>query len=198
MPDCGKVCSEVHVPSFLSAWDELRQHGVSRLLCVAVGDAAAADAWARSLGDGVADGSKVQVAADVNGAFTRFLGLEQGGVDAAGARCLRYAAVVDDGILLKVVSLLAGGDLRCAAAQLPAEQRAGTDAACDPLARGGAPELPAAGAALATASLPMLSCPSHFGRCSVWTRHQPKPRPRAPRTSSRCSRPCTEQTSSFS
>ncbi|KAL4426668.1 hypothetical protein ABPG77_004724 [Micractinium sp. CCAP 211/92] len=102
VPDCGKVCSEVHVPSFLSAWDELRQHGVSRLLCVAVGDAAAADAWARSLGDGVADGSKVQVAADVNGAFTRFLGLEQGGVDAAGARCLRYAAVVDDGILLKV------------------------------------------------------------------------------------------------
>ncbi|KAL4425536.1 hypothetical protein ABPG75_009552 [Micractinium tetrahymenae] len=102
VPDCGKVCSESHVPSYLAAWDELRQHGVTRLLCVAVGDPAAAHGWARSLGAGVADGSKVQVVADANGAFTRFMGMEQGAVDAAGARSLRYAAVVDDGILLKV------------------------------------------------------------------------------------------------
>lgn len=106
VPDCGKVCSETHVPSYLAAWDELRRHGVTRLLCVAVGDPAAADAWARSLGDGVADGSKVQVVADPNAGFTRFMGMEQGGVGAAGARSLRYAALVDDGILLKVVGLL--------------------------------------------------------------------------------------------
>lgn len=116
VPDCGKVCSEKHVPGYLAAWDELQRQGVTRLLCVAVGDPAAADAWAASLGDGVADGSKVQVAADTNGAFTRFLGMEQGGVDAAGARSLRYAAVIDDGILLKVVGLRswAGGAARCA------------------------------------------------------------------------------------
>ena len=45
-----------------------------------------------------------QVAADTNGAFTRFMGMEQAAPDAAGARSQRYAALVDDGILLKVVS----------------------------------------------------------------------------------------------
>lgn len=44
-----------------------------------------------------------QVVTDPNGAFTRFLGMDQGAPDAAGARSLRYAAVVDDGVLLKVV-----------------------------------------------------------------------------------------------
>ena len=103
VPDCGKVCSETHVPGYLAAWDDLRRLGVTRLLCVAVGDAAAADAWASKLGAGVADGSKVTVAADTNGAFTRFMGMDQGPVDGPGARSLRYAAVVDDGTLLKVV-----------------------------------------------------------------------------------------------
>ncbi|PSC76903.1 dynamin-related 1E-like [Micractinium conductrix] len=102
VPDCGKVCSETHVPGYLAAWDDLRRLGVTRLLCVAVGDAAAADAWASKLGAGVADGSKVTVAADTNGAFTRFMGMDQGPVDGPGARSLRYAAVVDDGTLLKV------------------------------------------------------------------------------------------------
>lgn len=59
VPDCGKVCSEQHVPSFLQHWNELRRLGVNKILCVAVGDAAAADAWAQKVG--IADGSKIQV-----------------------------------------------------------------------------------------------------------------------------------------
>ncbi len=59
VPDCGKVCSEQHVPGFLQRWDELRRLGVNKILCVAVGDAAAADAWAQKVG--IADGSKIQV-----------------------------------------------------------------------------------------------------------------------------------------
>lgn len=50
----------------------------------------------------------LQVVSDPNGAFTRFLGMEQGTPDAAGARSLRYAAVVDDGVLLKVVRTCRG------------------------------------------------------------------------------------------
>jgi peroxiredoxin len=60
VPDCGKVCSEQHVPGYLQRWEELRQAGVSKILCVAVGDAAAADSWAASLN---LDASKVQVGA---------------------------------------------------------------------------------------------------------------------------------------
>jgi len=47
------------VPGFLQRWDELRRLGVNKILCVAVGDAAAADAWAQKVG--IADGSKIQV-----------------------------------------------------------------------------------------------------------------------------------------
>ncbi|EFN57532.1 hypothetical protein CHLNCDRAFT_143139 [Chlorella variabilis] len=100
VPDCGKVCSEQHVPSFLQRGDELRRLGISKILCVAVGDPAAADSWAQKLS--LSDGSKIQVVADTNGAFTRFLGVELAAPDAPGARSQRYAAVVDDGVLLKV------------------------------------------------------------------------------------------------
>lgn len=51
----------------------------------------------------------LQVVSDPNGAFTRFLGMEQGAPDASGARSLRYAAVVDDGVLLKVVRACCNG-----------------------------------------------------------------------------------------
>ncbi len=51
-----------------------------------------------------ATSAALQVVSDPNGAFTRFLGMDQGAPDAPGARSLRYAAVVDDGVLLKVVS----------------------------------------------------------------------------------------------
>ena len=59
VPDCGKVCSEQHVPSYLHRLDELRRLGINKILCVAVGDAAAADSWAHKLS--LDDGSKVQV-----------------------------------------------------------------------------------------------------------------------------------------
>ena len=52
---------------------------------------------------------QVKVATDANGSWTRHLGVELGQPDQPGARSLRYAAVVDDGILLKLV-----GDLRAA------------------------------------------------------------------------------------
>jgi peroxiredoxin len=107
VPDCGKVCSEQHVPSFLQRFNELRQLGVSRILCVAVGDEAAAKAWAQQ--QELADGSKIQVVTDPNAAFTRFMGMELAPPDAAGARSQRYAAVVDDGVLLKVVNFGGGG-----------------------------------------------------------------------------------------
>lgn len=167
VPDCGKVCSETHVPSFLAAWDELRQRGITRILCVAVGDPAAADAWAQRLGAGVADGSKVTVAADANGALTRFLGMEQGAVDAPGPRSLRYAAVVDDGTLLKVVRALRWGT-GCAVQWLVCD--AGCWLAHPPMAL----HLPPAPA------------------CSAWTSRLRRSRHPALSRCWMCSRPCTE------
>ncbi len=48
--------------------------------------------------------AQVKVAADTNGSWTRYLGLEQAAPDQRGPKSLRYAAVVDDGVLLKLVS----------------------------------------------------------------------------------------------
>lgn len=49
VPDCGKVCSEQMVPQYLAEVDNLRRAGVTKILCVAVGDAAAAKQWAAGL-----------------------------------------------------------------------------------------------------------------------------------------------------
>lgn len=49
VPDCGKVCSETHLPGYLAELDALRRLGVSKVLCVAVGEPAAAQRWAEQL-----------------------------------------------------------------------------------------------------------------------------------------------------
>lgn len=99
VPDCGKVCSEQHVPGYLKEWDELRAQGINQILCVAVGDAAAAQAWAKGVG---IDGDRIALAVDPNQAATRLMGMELGSPDAPGPRSLRYAAILDNGVILKV------------------------------------------------------------------------------------------------
>lgn len=99
LPDCGAVCGEKHIPSYLKQYDALRKEGVSKIFCVAVGDAAAADDWASKT---KIDPSRITMTADTTGAFARQLGVEVGSVDAPGPRTLRYSAYVDDGTLLKL------------------------------------------------------------------------------------------------
>lgn len=101
VPDCGKVCSEQHLPSYLKEYDNLRKVGVSKIFCIVVGDAEAAQAWAKKQ---KIDSSKVTVAADTQGGLTRLLGMEVGEINAPGARSHRYAGVIQDGVLLKIVS----------------------------------------------------------------------------------------------
>lgn len=99
VPDCGKVCSEQHLPGFVREWEALRAQGVTQILCVTVSEPVDAQKWATKL---QVDPSKVTVAADANSALTRFLGVERGSPGSAGPRSMRYAALVEDGILLKL------------------------------------------------------------------------------------------------
>jgi peroxiredoxin len=101
VPDCGKICSEQHLPGYLKAYDDLRKEGISQIICVAVSDPAAADAWGKKIG---ADGSKVLMAADPIQATTRILGMELAEPSAPGPKSLRYAAILDNGVILKMVS----------------------------------------------------------------------------------------------
>jgi len=102
VPDCGKVCTEQHVPGYLKEWESLRRLGVSQILCITVtNNPAAAEAWAKQIG---ADGSTIAVAADTNSGLTRMLGVELGEpTSTTGPKSLRYAALIDNGILLKMV-----------------------------------------------------------------------------------------------
>ena len=103
VPDCGKVCSEKHVPGFLKNWDALRKEGITQILCVAVAEPAEAAEWGRKVG---IDGTKISIAADPIQAATRILGMELADPKAAGPKSLRYAAVLENGVILKMVSLM--------------------------------------------------------------------------------------------
>jgi peroxiredoxin len=100
VPDRGSVCSEQHFPGYVREWDKLRAAGVSRVICVTCGTPAEAADWASKL---QVEGGKVEVAADANQGFTRFLGMELTPPGQPGPSSMRWAALVVDGILLKVV-----------------------------------------------------------------------------------------------
>lgn len=101
VPDCGKVCSEQHAPGFLKNWDEFRKYGVTQILCVTVGEPAVAAEWGKKVG---IDGTKISMAADPIQAATRVLGMELGDPNAPGPKSLRYAAILENGVILKMVS----------------------------------------------------------------------------------------------
>lgn len=112
------TCSAQHLPGFVEHAEALADKGVDRIVCMAVNDVFVMDAWGKA--GGVDE--KITMAADGNGAFTRALGLE---MDASafgmGQRCQRFALVVRDGAVEKV--LVEGpGEFRVSSAEYVLEQ----------------------------------------------------------------------------
>lgn len=103
----GKVCTERHLPAYRAAAEELKKAGVKKVVCVTVADPRVVSEWAASNGFGPGTGCpgmELQVLADKTGAFVRMLGVEAPADAVAKGHppCLRYAAVVDDGVLLRI------------------------------------------------------------------------------------------------
>jgi glutaredoxin/glutathione-dependent peroxiredoxin len=92
------VCSDFHLPGFVLRTEDILAKGVARIFCVSVNDAFVMGAWARSEG---ADG--ITMLADDTAAFTAAMGLT---TDASsfglGIRSERYAAVIEDGVLVSL------------------------------------------------------------------------------------------------
>ena len=87
------LCSEQHLPGYVTHGGALREKGVDSIVCVAVNDAFVMDAWGqdRDVGD-------VVMAADGNGDFAQAIGLEMDATGfGLGIRSQRYAMVVEDG-----------------------------------------------------------------------------------------------------
>lgn len=93
------TCSKSHLPGFVQNFAALMAKGVDTVACMAVNDVFVMDAWGKSAG---AEG-KVLMLADGNAIYTKTLGLE---LDASGfgmgTRGLRFAMIVDDGVVKKL------------------------------------------------------------------------------------------------
>ncbi|MFJ4347542.1 peroxiredoxin [Pseudomonas sp. NPDC089401] len=90
------TCSEKHVPGYVAAAEALFAAGVDEILCVSVNDAFVMNAW----GDSLQVGDAVQMIGDGNGTFSEALGLIQDlSARGLGRRSLRYAMVVEDGVV---------------------------------------------------------------------------------------------------
>ncbi|KAF6259719.1 hypothetical protein COO60DRAFT_981245 [Scenedesmus sp. NREL 46B-D3] len=96
----GKICTQQHVPGYAQSAAELKAAGIDKVVAVTVAPPQEVARWAAQHGFDKA--GLVQVLSDRSGAFTRLLGLEQP-AGPEGPPCQRFAAVVDNGILLRLV-----------------------------------------------------------------------------------------------
>src|SRR4051812_15623391 len=92
-------CSKIHLPGFVSGADELKRRGIDTIACIGVNDAWVMDAWGKA--QGASD--KILMLADGNGEFADAMGLAfDGSGIGLGTRSQRYAAVIEDGTILKL------------------------------------------------------------------------------------------------
>ena len=85
--------------------DELRRNGVDKVVAVTVNSPEVVQALATKVLPSSSNGG-VELLADKNGGLMRLLGVEIGAPDASTEpRCQRFAAIVEDGILMKLVSV---------------------------------------------------------------------------------------------
>lgn len=92
-------CSKVHLPGYVQKAAELTAKGVDTIACISVNDAWVMDAWGRDQGVG----DSILMLADGAGEFTKAMGLDfDGSAFGLGVRSQRYAAVIDDGIIVEL------------------------------------------------------------------------------------------------
>ncbi len=93
------TCSQVHLPGYVAHHDAIKASGVDTIACVSANDVWVLDAWAEHAG---AKG-KVLMLSDGNLDFTRAIDMElDARVVGEGFRSQRYAAIVDDGVVVDV------------------------------------------------------------------------------------------------
>ena len=92
-------CSNTHMPGFVMKFDELKAKGVDRIACISVNDAWVMGAWGADQNAG-----EIQMIADGNGEFAKAMGLEAdlSGIG-LGTRSKRYAAIIEDGTITKLL-----------------------------------------------------------------------------------------------
>lgn len=92
------TCSTSHLPRYEELYDDLRQAGVDRVLCLSVNDTFVMNAWAEDQG-----AERVEMIPDGNGEFSKAMGML---VDKSnlgfGPRSWRYSMLVRNGVIEKM------------------------------------------------------------------------------------------------
>src|SRR5262249_40094953 len=93
------TCSAKHVPGYVERADQLRQHGVDEVWCVAVNDGYVMAAWGREQHAG----GEVRMMGDGSADLTKKLGLELARPGAGrGARSKRYSMLIENGVVTQL------------------------------------------------------------------------------------------------
>mmetsp|Transcript_30153 Transcript_30153/g.56936 ORF Transcript_30153/g.56936 Transcript_30153/m.56936 type:complete len:197 (-) Transcript_30153:311-901(-) len=87
-------CSKSHLPSFITAQEDLKSKGVEMTICIATNDAFVMEAWGRTSGGADAG---IRFLSDSNAELSRALGLSiEGGIL---VRSQRYSLIAEDGVV---------------------------------------------------------------------------------------------------
>jgi peroxiredoxin len=93
------TCSARHMPSYLEHADALKQAGIDKIACLSINDAHVMRAWGEAnKTDGVID-----MMADMDGSFSRALGIEVNMGAILGKRATRCAIIVDNRLVTHVL-----------------------------------------------------------------------------------------------
>ena len=102
-----KICSDNHLPGYISNSKKIKSKGIDCIVCLSTNDALVLGAWARHYA--VED---ITMVSDGNGEFTSALGLE---LDASGfgmgTRSQRFSIVVNDGEV-EILNIEDGGEFK--------------------------------------------------------------------------------------
>mmetsp|Transcript_27101 Transcript_27101/g.48905 ORF Transcript_27101/g.48905 Transcript_27101/m.48905 type:complete len:163 (-) Transcript_27101:960-1448(-) len=87
-------CSKTHLPSFITAKEELKAKGVELIICIATNDAYVMEAWGRTSGGADAG---ILFLSDSNAELSRALGLSMEGD--VMVRTKRFSLIAEDGVV---------------------------------------------------------------------------------------------------
>ena len=94
-----KVCSAKHLPGYVNNYEEAKNKGVTKIICVSVNDPNVMKAW----GDSQKVEDKIFMAADPYCEFTKSIGADIDRFDRGqGTRSARYTMLVENNIATKI------------------------------------------------------------------------------------------------
>jgi peroxiredoxin len=105
------TCSNTHLPGYIALADKFSAQGVDSIICLSVNDAFVMQAWGQSQ-----HAKHITMLADGGGEFTQAIGLAKETGTFGGKRSVRYAMLVDDGVV-KVLNVEAPGKFEVSDAQ---------------------------------------------------------------------------------